>query len=188
MSTKALLRARFREHEQNRPADRVASASRVIYEQLVQMEVFQKAQCVGVYLALPAEVQTRAIIEACWENGATVCVPYYIAAERYFGMSRLNPAATLRSGKWNVSEPENPEPFDPAQLDLILVPAMAFDRHGTRLGHGGGHYDRVLQNVKGYRLGLAFHEQVVDDDLPRESHDQPVQAILTEQKLIEVTP
>lgn len=186
MSTKALLRARFREFEQNRPADEVTAASRAIYERLVTLDVFQKAQCVGAYLALPSEVQTRPIIEACWENGASVCVPYYIAAERYYGMSRLDPAAALRTRMWNLREPENPEPVDPSQLDLILVPAMAFDHRGTRLGHGGGHYDRLLKNVKGYRLGLAFHEQVVTGDLPREAHDQSVQAILTEQKLIEV--
>lgn len=185
MSSKSLLRAHFRELEQNRPADEVASYSRAIYQQLTGLDVFQKARCVGAYLALPSEVQTRAIIEACWENGVTVCVPYYIAADRYYGMSRLDPAAVLRTQKWNIREPEHPEPYDVAALDLILIPAIAFDGHGTRLGHGGGHYDRLLTRVTGYRLGLAFHEQVVAQ-LPREPHDQPVHAVLTEQRLMEV--
>ncbi len=187
MTTKAILRAHYRELERNRPADEVAAASKAIFKQLAALEVFQQAHCIGAYLSLPAEVQSREIIEACWENGVDVCVPYYLAAERFYGMSKLHPGAPVRTQRWNVSEPENPEPVDPAMLDLILVPAMAFDGHGNRLGHGGGHYDRLLAQVKGYRLGLAFHEQLADE-LPREPHDQPVQAVLTERKLLEVIP
>lgn len=187
MTTKAILRARFRELERNRPADEVTTASQAIFRQLAALEVFQQAQCIGVYLSLPSEVQSREIIEACWENGVNVCVPYYLPEDRIYSMSRLAPGAPVRTQRWNIREPERPEPVDPAKLDLILVPAMAFDLHGNRLGHGGGHYDRLLTQVKGYRLGLAFHEQVVDE-LPHEPHDQPVQAILTERKLLEVTP
>lgn len=185
MTTKANLRAHFRELERNRPADEVAAASKAIFKQLAALEVFQQARCIGAYLSLPSEVQSREIIEACWENGANVCVPYYLPAERFYGMSRLHPGAPVRTQRWNVSEPEHPEPLDPGELDLILVPAMAFDLRGNRLGHGGGHYDRLLAQVKGYRLGLAFNEQVVEA-LPSEPHDQPVQAILTERKLTEV--
>ena len=181
------LRAQFRQLEQNRPADEVTRYSRAICDRLITMDVFQKAQCIGAYLSLASEVQTSDIIHACWEQGATVCVPYYIPEKKYYGMSRLDPSAPLKATKWNLREPENPEPFDPGQLDLILVPAMAFDLHGMRLGHGGGHYDRLLPAVKGYRLGLAFHEQVVDQ-LPGEPHDEKVHAILTEQKLIEALP
>ncbi len=183
---KTMLRARFRELEHNRPADQITAASRTVAESLIGMSLFQQAQRIGVYLALPTEIQTNAIIHACWEQGATVYVPYYIPEQKYFGMSRLDPADALKTTRWNVREPENPAPVDPASLDLILVPGMAFDRQGNRLGHGGGHYDRVLATVKGYRLGIAFHDQIAEE-LPRESHDQPVHAILTEQKLIEVT-
>lgn len=186
MTTKALMRSRYRDLEHNRPADRVASASQAIYEKLITQEVFQQARCIGAYLALPTEVQTRALIAACWENGATVCVPYYIPEQRFYGLSRLDPTMPLRPQQWNVLEPEKPEPVDPATLDLILVPGMAFDRRGVRLGHGGGHYDRLLLQVKGFRLGLAFHDQIAED-LPREPHDEPVHAILTDERLIEVT-
>ncbi|HMP89526.1 MAG TPA: 5-formyltetrahydrofolate cyclo-ligase [Kiritimatiellia bacterium] len=180
---KSTLRSRFREMEQNRPADKITSASRAIYEALITSKVFLNAQCIGAYLSLPTEIQTSDIIHACWEQGSTVCVPYYIPEKKYYGMSRLDPSAPIQERQWNVREPENPDPVDPALLDLILVPGMAFDIHGVRLGHGGGHYDRLLPAVKGYRLGIAFHEQVIDT-LPREPHDECVQAILTEQKWI----
>jgi len=182
--TKQTLRNKFRDMEHNRPADQVKAASRAIFERLTTLEVFQRAQCVGAYLSLPSEVQTDDIIRACWKAGKQVCVPYFIAEKRFYGMSRLDPDAPIKVKKWNLREPENPQPMDAATLDLILVPALAFDTTGVRLGHGGGHYDRLLLNVTGYRLGLAFHEQVAEP-LPREPHDEPVQAILTEQKLIE---
>ena len=183
---KQLLREQFREMDRNRPEDEVVSASRAIYEQLITMELFQKAQHIGAFLSLPSEVQTNDIIHACWEQGSVVSVPYFDPETRYYGMSRLDPSGSLKTKRWSVREPTNPEPIDPGTLDLILVPAMAFDIHGVRLGHGGGHYDRLLLKVKGYRLGLAFFEQVVES-LPREPHDESVRAILTERKLIEVT-
>jgi 5-formyltetrahydrofolate cyclo-ligase len=182
---KQVLRAKFREQERNRPTDEVRAASRAIFEKLVAMDVFKRAKCVGAYLALPSEVQTDEIIRACWEQGKRVCVPYYIPEKRHYGMSRIDPGSAILTRKLNLREPEKPEPVDPATMDLILVPAMAFDVNGVRLGHGGGHYDRLLLNVKGFRLGLAFREQVVDQ-LPREPHDECVHAILSEQKLFEV--
>jgi 5-formyltetrahydrofolate cyclo-ligase len=72
------LRAQFRDMNRNRPADEVASYSHAIYERLITMDIFQKAQCIGAFLSLPSEVQTNDIIHACWEQGSTVCVPYYI--------------------------------------------------------------------------------------------------------------
>lgn len=185
--TKAQLREQFRQLERNRPADEVSRYSRAISERLLGLPVFQKAQRIGVYLALATEVQTGEIIHACWEQGTDVCVPYYLPEKKIYSLSRLQPGAPLKEMKWKLREPEQPDPVDPSSLDLILVPAMAFDIHGVRLGHGGGHYDRLLPAVTGYRLGLAFHEQVVDA-LPSEPHDEKVQAILTEQKLFEALP
>lgn len=186
--TKLQLRARFRELERNRPADEIATASRIIADQLQEMEVFRGARCVGAFLSLPSEVQTDRILTACWDRNLQVCVPYYQEDKRVYGMSRLERNGKLHVRKWDVPEPAEIQPVEPAGLDLILIPAMAFDLQGVRLGHGGGHYDRLLGGVKrAFRLGLAFHAQVVDQ-LPREPHDESVHAILTEQKLIEVTP
>lgn len=182
---KQTLRIRFRELEQNRPADAVMSGSRAIYEQLIQMDVFRKARRIGAFLSLPSEVQTGDIIKACWDSGKDVCVPFFMVDVRRYGMSRLAPGTPLKLMRLNLREPEHPDPVDCSALDLMLVPALAFDLNGVRLGHGGGHYDRLLAGFKGYRLGLAFHEQIVDQ-LPSEPHDEPVQAILTEQKFIEV--
>lgn len=188
MMTKTLMRARFRELERNRPADEVQSASRMIGRRLAELEVFRSARCLGAFLSLPSEVQTSGILADCWDRNIAVAVPYYVEDTRQYAMSRLERSTRLVTRKWGVAEPAEIVPVDPADLDLILVPAMAFDLQGVRLGHGGGHYDRLLTGVKrAFRLGLAFQSQIVDQ-LPREPHDQPVHAILTEQKLIEVIP
>jgi len=188
MMTKTLMRARFRELERNRPADEIRSASHTISTRLLELEAFRSARRIGAYLSLPAEVQTAEILKACWSRGMQVCVPYYQEDTRRYGMSRLDAHGELIKRKWSVPEPAAIIAVDTADLDLILVPAVAFDFQGVRLGHGGGHYDRLLAGMKRtFRLGIAFHAQVIDR-LPREPHDQTVHAILTEQKLIEVTP
>jgi len=188
MMTKAIMRARFRELERNRPDDEVGSASRVICRRLLELEAFRSARRIGAYLALPAEVQTAEILDACWHRDMQVCVPYYREDTRRYEVSRLERHDELIRRKWNVPEPREIRPVDTSDLDLILVPGLAFDRQGVRLGHGGGHYDRLLTGMKRtFRLGIAFHAHVIEQ-LPREPHDQRVHAILTEQKLIEATP
>lgn len=182
------LRARFRELERQRSPEQVASASRAVCEALSNLPLFRQARCIGAYLSLPTEIGTGEILEAAWRQGATVCVPYFRPESGDYGLSRLDRDSPLREGRWHLREPEHPEPMDPPQLDLILVPGVAFDRQGGRLGHGGGHYDRLLVRVaRPLRLGLAFQDQVVDH-LPEEDHDQGVQAILTDQGLIEGNP
>jgi 5-formyltetrahydrofolate cyclo-ligase len=183
---KQALRRTYRDLERNRPAAEVEAASRAIAEHLVTLDIWRNARTVGAFLSLPAEIQTAALLDAAWADGKTVCVPFTLPEDNYYGLSRLAPAAPLAARRWNVREPVDPEPIDPATLDLILVPALAYDRQGNRLGHGGGHYDRLLAQVRGFRLGLAFHQQLAES-LPVEPHDQPVHAILTDRHYLPLT-
>lgn len=181
------LRTNYRELERNRPQDETKFFSKTICERLVALDDFKNAKRIGVFLPLPTEVQIDQVIEGAWKDGKTVCVPYFHPEKHYYGMSLLNPGSALKTERWNVREPADPQPVDPASLDLILVPAMAFDRSGNRLGHGGGHYDRLLEHFTGIRIGLAFHDQIAEA-LPIQPHDQPVQRIITETGIIEAAP
>ena len=84
-------------------------------------------------------------------------------------------------------DPDRSEPIDLGEVDVMLVPALAFDRSGIRLGYGAGYYDRALAELRRHGratvIGLAYDEQVVDE-LPREAHDQPVDLIVTETRTI----
>ena len=71
-------------------------------------------------------------------------------------------------------------------MDLIVIPGVGFDHSGHRLGHGRGHYDRLLKKTRGYKVGLAFEEQLVPE-LPVEAHDVPVDLLITDQNLLYFT-
>ena len=93
----------------------------------------------------------------------------------------------LTIGKWGILEPNCSLRNDPqrtvlpAQLDLVVLPGLAFDMRGRRLGSGMGYYDRLLRHVRNdcVRIGLAFHRQMVPQ-VPTEVHDQPLHAIVTD--------
>ena len=73
------------------------------------------------------------------------------------------------------------------EIEGCVVPALAYDRNGTRLGRGGGYYDRFLSNFKGLKLGVTFDEGLADETLPRESHDQAMHIVVSPKQWIEVT-
>ncbi len=137
------------------------------------------------YAAISGEVETRQIIRKALLDGKRVAVPVTVASKkRLIAVEVSDPKRDLQ-GKGPLGIPE-PHPkkrlsFARKKLDLVLVPGVAFDAHGRRLGRGGGYYDRFLSTLPGGvpKIGLAFRFQVVDD-LPFEKHDKPVSLVLTD--------
>ena len=93
-------------------------------------------------------------------------------------------ARDLKPGRFGLAQPENGVPIDPRTIDLIFVPAMAYDEGGHRLGRGGGYYDRFLSGraPEAFRCGVAFECQVLDH-IPYKEHDCSVEALVTEKRL-----
>jgi len=96
----------------------------------------------------------------------------------------LNPSVWIKSS-FGIEEPDPSisELYQINSLDACLVPGLAFDRQGTRLGRGFGFYDRALEGFKGLKVGLAFESQIFSEDLPRESFDISMDIIITEQNI-----
>lgn len=101
---------------------------------------------------------------------------------------RVSTPDELVTSSWGLEEPPaNPQRcVDKQELQGCLVPGLAFDRQGTRLGRGGGFYDRFLQNFKGLKLGVTFRQGLTDETLPRESHDQKMDMIISPDSWIDV--
>lgn len=155
---------------------------------LTHTEQFHAADIVMIFLSMPDEIDTGAIALAAWQTGKTVAVPSVSWEHR-----RLTPIVitSLEAGvTWDrhgVPEPpEHGEPVPIEMLDLIVVPALAFDRTGQRLGRGGGFYDRLLAHDECHAVtfGIAFNEQLVDS-LPAEPHDHPVDMLATDEHVID---
>ncbi|MGB0581825.1 MAG: 5-formyltetrahydrofolate cyclo-ligase [Limisphaerales bacterium] len=145
---------------------------------LVASETWRAAGRVLLFSPLPDEPQFSEVWES--NDGKTLCLPRFVAdTGAYEAAVIANRETDLVKGKFGIPEP-GPECSSLLlnQLDLVLVPGVAFTPFGARLGRGRGFYDRILAAVTGRKIGVAFDEQLVDE-LPVESHDQWVDAILT---------
>jgi 5-formyltetrahydrofolate cyclo-ligase len=160
--------------------------SRRILAQLLALPEYGAARTVMSYVSLPDEVYTNTLIEHAWADGRRVVVPYCVGSLlQLFVLERLE---ELSPGAMGILEPR-PElrsrvdrRADPAELDLVVVPGVVFDRRGGRIGFGKGYYDRLLGRLRPTAaiVALAFECQMVDR-LPMFEHDVLMHRIVTEQ-------
>lgn len=179
MKTKNEIRAQMRLRRAQLTLDEIATRSKAAIEQLESMDLLQSATKIACYLSKPFEVQTQRFIETCIKNGKKVCVPRHIDDALSYAWSWTDPSGAWRDGPWHIAEPAQFHPVEAEELELAIVPAVAVDRQGNRLGHGGGNFDRLLRPVTAPHIGLIFDFQVVDE-VPTESHDVPVDWVVTD--------
>lgn len=162
--------------------------SKVIVDKIVNWPQYKKAQRVMFYLAMVDEPSMDELISDALKTGKTVAVPHMGSKYGLMDAAVINSLDELVFGRLNLRVP-NPDKLvvsDPNSLDLILVPGVAFDPRGVRLGMGAGYYDRFLQKACHAQMaGICWDFQLVSD-LPQEVHDIPVQWIITEERLITV--
>ncbi len=157
------------------------SKSASIVRRTVLSPFFKKAKVVAIFLGFGSEVQTESIVEAAWRKKKTVLIPITgIEWEKsYFAVFRRGDHL-YKTNRGPLELRKSKVPFNKGSIDLIFVPGLAFDRKGHRLGYGGGVYDRLLaKSPRAKRVGLYFSNQELPH-VPRESHDQPLHAIVTE--------
>jgi 5-formyltetrahydrofolate cyclo-ligase len=177
---KQALRARLvAQRSRVDPATRAALA-RAAAERLLAVPALASARLVALYAPLGAEIDPSPLRPLLLARGARVVYPRVRENDRRLAFAECS-AADLVPGPFSALEPPAwaPEP-DPSSIGAVVVPAVAFSEDGHRLGRGGGFYDATLAAIPhAARLGLAFDFQVVAS-LPREPHDAPMDAVVTE--------
>ena len=181
--TKDQLRAGMMRRLVSQQEDMRARKSQAIARKVFRLQAVRQAAVVCCYVALPYEVQTWWMIEALLDRGKRIGVPVVQKGTRRLGISEVrDPAAELVPGAFGVLEPAPwaRRPLPVRALDLVLVPGLAFDRRGHRLGHGYGYFDRLLARLseRTATVGLAFRFQVLDR-LPTTLHDHAVHTVVT---------
>jgi 5-formyltetrahydrofolate cyclo-ligase len=133
-----------------------------------------------LYFALPDELDVSALAGDALKAGKTVALPRYDPErDLYLAAAILDPVRDCLGGRFGILEPGADCAILPLnQLDLVLVPGVAFYRCGYRLGRGKGFYDRLLEPVRGIKCGVAWDHQV-DLEFPVEPHDVPMDCIVT---------
>lgn len=160
----------------------IAEASGRAQQRLLELPEFQHARVVALYRALPREVSTDALVAACRASGKTVLLPAWNKERGAYGLARWDEGTPLRAGMYGIEEPVERVWVSAADVDFMVVTCLAFDVYGFRLGHGGGHFDRLLAEVRGTKACLAFECQKLTA-VPVEPHDVQVDIIATEKAL-----
>ncbi|GAB4383849.1 MAG: 5-formyltetrahydrofolate cyclo-ligase [Phycisphaerales bacterium] len=176
---KSGVRARFRASP---PDPQEAAASESIAARILDLEEMKRAECVLGYLALRGEPRLDALLESLRGRGVCVCVPRVDWAGGAMEPAVFEGFDRLICRRHGVREPADEARVVPIeQIHAVLVPGVAFDVHGARLGRGGGFYDRFLARLRPdtLRIGVCF-ERCVLEKLPVEPWDQSVHVLVTE--------
>lgn len=152
-------------------------ANDAIYQKLINHPWFVKAQTIGIYVSYKNEVDTHQIIkEYC--NQKVIAVPK--VSGKTMDFYQIHSFDELSIGAYSLLEPPTTNFISKQQIDLLIVPMVAFDDKNHRIGYGGGFYDRYLQEYAGKSIGLAYHFQQVET-MDVEVHDIPMDVIVTDQ-------
>ncbi|MDO4320402.1 MAG: 5-formyltetrahydrofolate cyclo-ligase [Bacteroidales bacterium] len=156
-----------------------SSAADRVFALLESTAAFMMADNILLYHSLPDELSTREFIDR-WHT------------RKHFYLPRVNGVnldilpydrSRLHLGAFNIEEPDGDETADMADIELIVVPGVAYDRRGNRIGRGKGYYDRLLRDTRAVTIGVAYACQLCDDIEP-DDFDVPVHYVITEQGII----
>jgi 5-formyltetrahydrofolate cyclo-ligase len=183
---KQRLRSEMRKKRRDLSTEQVSAWSKLIADHFCSWPIYRSCKAVMFYLATSDEVQTDLIISDALRRRKTVGVP--LLGKKYGEMTvaEITSLDDLVVGKYGLKmpAPEKSKCISPALLNLVVVPAVAFDRSGNRLGLGAGYYDRfLLEAGNSVLIGLAWECQLTDQ-IPNEPHDVRMQYLLTENGLI----
>jgi 5-formyltetrahydrofolate cyclo-ligase len=171
------LRAHFLAVAKGRPAGEIAKASTAIADRIRRLPRFASASLIALYHAMPIEPETRGLIDEAVSRGKRVALPLFGDDEPQLGL--FTSWDRLAPGPLGIAQPVGPA-IPVESVEAFFVPGLAFDRAGYRLGRGKGFYDRLLaRHSPGALLcGVCFGDVLVER-LPRESHDIPMNCLLT---------
>lgn len=175
------LREHMKELRDSITCEKRARYDEVIYKKVINCEYYTNAKILFSYVSFGSEVCTHKIIEHALANNKTVCVPKVINRTEGMKAVKINSLEELNQGNFGVLEPENLEKsIAPEAIDLILIPGLAFDKFGGRLGYGAGYYDSFLKEVKkdALKIALSYSIQILDK-VPMEAHDIFIENLIT---------
>ncbi len=152
-----------------------------IIEKLLSLPEIKKAKYILLYYPHRNEVNTLPLIKKFLKEGKNVLLPK-VQGNNIIPII-FKDFSQLKEGYAGIKEPEG-KPVSPEKIDIVIVPGVAFDRKGHRLGYGKGYYDRFLSKTDALKIGLAYDFQIVEN-LPAEEHDVPLDLIITPTQIIQ---
>jgi 5-formyltetrahydrofolate cyclo-ligase len=166
------------------PPERREELAARVTERFLALPEVEAASVVMAFWSVGSELSTRPLIDALLAQGCVVALPRIVAGA--LEPRTWRPGDPLSGTPFGAMEPEAGTVVDPAAIDVVATPAVAFDRTGGRVGYGGGFYDRFFPRTRAdaARIGIGFGLQLVDEDLPGAGFDLRVGVVVTESETV----
>lgn len=173
MCSKEEIRKSIRQKKKLLSSEDKLQASELVFKQLFQLEQWKKANRVLSYHSLPDELQTIEYLDKMLSkelflpkvDGDTLKIVAYDKSR-------------LITGAYNILEPDDNNYFPVEDIELIIIPGVAFDKQKNRLGRGKGYYDKLLSNTDAFKIGICYDFQLVEE-IPADSHDIKMDIVIT---------
>ena len=161
---------------------RVNELSAAVLSKLTSLPEIQSAKSIHTYVAWQNEVRTHDFIKFCLVNGRRIIVPAVNIETHTLSHYEIHNISELSTGAFGILEPDRNICKKAAldKIDTVIVPGLAFDRKGHRLGYGGGYYDKFLKDISATKIALGFEFQVVDE-IPTTRDDEKIDVLVTEE-------
>lgn len=182
-SEKNALRAKCSRIRDEIPKEDREKASLKISERIRSLVSYRNAETVLLYYPIKSEVDTLPLASFAFEDGKKVAFPICKEdREMHFGV--VDSLDGMVKGKFSIPEPNSDSPIFDTECgtSICIIPALAYDKKGFRVGYGGGYYDNFLRDYKGSKIGVAFYASIVDS-VPHGKYDNAVDVIITERKV-----
>lgn len=177
MLEKKQLRTKILEEKKDIPQETIDNASEKIKGYITNLIEFKNAKTVLVYSALSWEIATDFI----WDYKEEKQIVFPKVEKGNLRLIRVKNKDQLKPGVMGILEPVALDEVSPKEIDFVIVPGIAYDMNGFRLGYGGGYYDKLLPLIQGVKVGVVLERyRFANNTLPTENHDIPVDLVVSE--------
>lgn len=176
------VRKKLLQKRQNLSKNQKIHQNKRIASFLENLDTFRKAKVIFIYVSLQDEVDTMKIIQK-YLKLKIIVVPLTNIREKKIKAGQIHEWDELQPKNYGILEPKSKKAWSWKKIDLAIIPGIAFDRQGNRIGYGKGYYDKVLNSLTCPKIGLAYHFQILPA-IFSEVHDIPVDIIITDREII----
>ena len=159
---------------------------KIIIDKLINSDIYKNSKNIFIYLGFGSEIDTFNYIDIFMNDGKKIIIPYTDVKNKRMYAIEINNLDGLNKNKFGILEPiDVSNIFNKEDIELVIVPGVAFDRSGNRIGYGGGYYDKFFSEMKKdiQTIALAYDIQIIDK-IHSEEHDKKVNNIITEKEFI----
>ncbi|WP_025729406.1 5-formyltetrahydrofolate cyclo-ligase [Atopobacter phocae] len=185
---KEVLRQQVRESLKQFDQIERQQVSHLLHQQLIQSSIWKEAQVIGTYLSFSTEWDTRELIAQAWKEGKKIAIPKVNPKQKTMTFHLIDSYQQVEKnkvGSFYLEEPIVEKTFELSsmEIDVMIVPGLAFSYNGDRLGYGGGYYDRYIAYFSNQTIALTHSTQLFSN-IPTDHFDQVVQHIVTEKGIL----